>query len=377
MRTRAGSGYRLLSRLNLNPQKPGPFLSNGPAGYDFAAAVIHNAAANEYPTMTHNTDIAIIGAGIAGLTAALRAREAGFTPMIFEKSRGPGGRLASKRTQDGASVDMGAQFFTVRNPRFKALLADYAGEEALQLWDATLWHENTQGVVDRFHQAQRYVGTPRMTAVTRALSANLAINAGTRITAVTPGPDGWTLTTDQDPQGPFSRVIITAPPEQARALLAESLVASLALEDFRMLPCWTLALRFDEALTPGFDGMQLAHECLGWVARNTSKPQRGVAEWWVLHANSAWSATHQDSGSGEVAAAMTTAFRQRFDIRQAASDYLVHRWLYARPAGGPTPGFLSTAEGGIGLCGDWLAGGRVEGAFESADALAGEWFGQP
>ncbi|MEQ6886388.1 FAD-dependent oxidoreductase [Salicola sp. Rm-C-2C1-2] len=327
--------------------------------------------------MTDNTHIAIIGAGIAGLTAALRAREAGFTPVLFEKSRGPGGRLASKRTQDGASVDMGAQFFTIRNSRFKALLADYAGEEALQLWDATLWHENTQGAVGSFHQALRYVGTPRMTAVTRALSANFAINTGIRITAVTPEPDGWTLTTDEGPQGPFARVIITTPPEQARNLVAESVVASLGLEAFRMLPCWTLALRFEQALTPGFDGMQLAHECLGWVARNTSKPQRGAGEWWVLHANSTWSESHRDTASSEVAAAMTTAFRQRFDIQQPASDYLVHRWLYARPAGGPTPGFLSTAEGGIGLCGDWLAGGRVEGAFESADALAAQWFGQP
>ncbi|XOZ32346.1 NAD(P)/FAD-dependent oxidoreductase [Halomonadaceae bacterium KBTZ08] len=326
--------------------------------------------------MNPDADIAIIGAGMAGLTAALRAREAGWTPIVLEKSRGPGGRLASKRTREGASVDMGAQFFTVRNPRFRALLEDYAGREAFGLWDATLWHENGEGWVDSFHQALRYVGTPRMTAITRALATHAPIQAGTRLSAVVPAPDGWWLETSQGQLGPFERVIITTPPEQARDLLPQAVTASLALENFRMLPCWSLALRFDEALSPGFDGMQLAHECLGWVARNTSKPERGDTEWWVLHANGTWSDAHRDADAIEVAAAMTTAFRQRFNIRQVATDHLVHRWLYARPGAVPTPGFLSTADNSLGLCGDWLAGGRVEGAFESADGLASAWFRQ-
>lgn len=320
--------------------------------------------------------VAIIGAGIAGLTAALRAREQGLNVTVYEKSRGPGGRLASKRTREGDSVDMGAQFFTVRNPRFRSLLDHYANGQTFGLWDAALLHENAEGAVGGFHQALRYVGTPRMTAITRALARDLPLKSETRITALTPAPEGWWLETESDQQGPFQRVIISVPPEQARALLPDSVIASLGLENYSMLPCWALALRFDGAPDPGFDGMQLAHECLGWVARNTSKPERGAAEWWVLHANSTWSHTHRDADAGEVAATMTTAFRQRFDIRQAATDHLVHRWLYARPAAGPTPGFLRTEDDTLGLCGDWLTGGRVEGAFESADALAEAWFGQ-
>ena len=317
--------------------------------------------------------IAIIGAGIAGLTTALLAREHGLDATIFEKSRGPGGRLASKRAGGEASVDIGAQFFTVRNPRFRRLLEQHTGDGAYELWDATLWHENADGEISSFHQALRHVGTPRMTAVSRALARDLPIHAETRITAVTPAPEGWWLETASERYGPFSRVVVTAPPEQTRDLLPATITSSLELERFTMLPCWTVALRFDEALTPGFDGMQLAHECLGWVARNNSKPGRGDAEWWVLHANSTWSETHRDADPSDIAATLTTAFRERFDIRQTATDHLTHRWLYARPADGPTPGFLSTENDTIGLCGDWLAGGRVEGAFESAEALTTAW----
>lgn len=320
-----------------------------------------------------SASIAIIGAGIAGLTMALRAREQGMAATVFEKSRGPGGRLASKRVGDDVSVDMGAQFFTVRNPRFQALLDQYTGDGAFDLWNASLWHESADGEVGHFHPAQRYVGSPRMSAVTRALAQNLSIQSETRITAVTPRPEGWWLATARDQHGPFSRVVITAPPSQTRDLLPTFVTSPLGPERFRMLPCWAVALRFNEALNPGFDGMQLTHDSLGWVARNTSKPERGAAEWWVLHANSSWSDRHRDADPETVAGDLATAFRQRFGITHPISDHLVHRWLYARPASGPEPLYLSTAGNSLGLCGDWLAGGRVEGAFESADALMTAW----
>ena len=57
--------------------------------------------------------IAIIGTGIAGLSAAQALIAAGQNVELFDKSRGSGGRMASKRT-DAGSVDLGAQYFTAR-----------------------------------------------------------------------------------------------------------------------------------------------------------------------------------------------------------------------------------------------------------------------
>ena len=51
--------------------------------------------------------IAIIGAGLAGLSAARALTAAGHTPVVFEKSRGLGGRLATRRTEFGP-IDHGA-----------------------------------------------------------------------------------------------------------------------------------------------------------------------------------------------------------------------------------------------------------------------------
>lgn len=66
--------------------------------------------------------IAIIGAGVAGTVCAHRLKQADFNPIIFEKSRGLGGRLATRRTRAGHTFDHGAQYITAHSAKFKTLL---------------------------------------------------------------------------------------------------------------------------------------------------------------------------------------------------------------------------------------------------------------
>lgn len=73
-----------------------------------------------------NTPIAIIGSGMAGLSAAHALAAAGLNVQLFDKSRGSGGRMASKRS-DAGSLDLGAQYFTARDRRFV---------EVVQQWQA-------------------------------------------------------------------------------------------------------------------------------------------------------------------------------------------------------------------------------------------------
>ena len=52
-----------------------------------------------------------------------------------------------------------------------------------------------------------------------------------------------------------------------------------------MHPCWSALVAFDERVQAPFDGAFVSSSPLGWIARNRSKPQRGLAEGWVLHAS--------------------------------------------------------------------------------------------
>lgn len=172
-------------------------------------------------------------------------------------------------------------------------------------------------------------------------------------------------------------MIITAPPAQARDLLADSGLEELAsqLDDpvSRVLPCWAVAAHFPESPWPHHEGMRCQHPALFWVANNSSKPGReDKGQWWVLHASPAWTEEHVDASAEQVADKLLAAFRELTGFETPPDEWVTHRWLYARSEGGDQPGHLWFPDYGLGLAGDWLSGGRVEGAFDSASGLVAE-----
>lgn len=336
---------------------------------------------NDSPSRPNVRRVAIIGSGMAGLTAGLRLQSAGVTPTLFEKSRGPGGRLASKRLPDGAA-DIGAQYFTIRNPAFRAFLNQYAGADSYQRWQGNLRYQRRSGEWEGFLPDQRYVGVPRMTAISRRLARDLDLHSQVRIERLGRAIDGhWQLVDSNGAgHGSFDAVIITAPPAQARDLLVasdlEPLVHTFEEDIARMQACWTLVARFEPGLDLPYDGFQPRSEVLQWAGNNSSKPGREEqGEWWVLHGRPDWSDANRDTPAEQVAAELMKVFRQVTGTDQAPAQTLTHRWLYARSTATAGPGHLWFDEHGIGLIGDWLSGGRVEGAFNSAESLIREWRG--
>lgn len=327
--------------------------------------------------------VAIIGSGVAGLSIGLQLQARGMAVTLFEKSRGPGGRLASKRVDNGPEggewVDMGAQFFTLRNTRFRALIDTWAGPEAYAKWPARLRYQTTGGDWEGFRQATRFVGVPRMTAISRALSTHLTIRRGVRIGRLTRGEQGWRLLdTSAVDHGTFDGVILTMPPAQSRDLLLDSACPELAatLDDdvAAMDPCWAVAAYFEQPLALAYEGFQTRLPALQWAGNDSSKPGRDArGEWWVLHGQPEWSGAHRDDAPDAVADALLADFRAVSGVDQAPTQTLTHRWLYARSSRREGPGHYWFADHRLAVIGDWLTGGRVEGAFDSAVSLFDQW----
>ena len=59
--------------------------------------------------------VAIVAAGMSGLACARTLTDQGYAVTVFEKSRGVGGRMATRRTQHDITFDHGAQYFTTRD----------------------------------------------------------------------------------------------------------------------------------------------------------------------------------------------------------------------------------------------------------------------
>jgi renalase len=336
-------------------------------------------------TMFNQTDqmpvirrIAIVGSGMAGLTAALLLREQKHEVTVFEKSRGPGGRMAAKRVA-GGSVDIGAQYFTIRNPAFSSFLSQYA-DGSFEPWPVRFGYQTTTGQWEPFPQETRYVGVPRMTAITRGLSSAADIQAQTRIESLVRQGRKWLLEdTDGETHGPFDAVIVTAPPAQARDLFSNSKLTALSdqMQDpvSQIQPCWATAVYFRQPLEQPYEAMRCQDPVLDWIANNTSKPGReDSGQWWVLHATPQWSREHEKTPADRVADTMAEAFRRVTGIAATPDEWVSHRWLYAKSSPTEQPGFRWYREQGIGLAGDWLSGGRVEGAFDSASRLVAHMF---
>ena len=155
--------------------------------------------------------IAIIGTGIAGLSAAHALRSAGQTVQLFDKGHGSGGRMASKRSEAG-TLDLGAQYFTARDRRFLDALQHWREEGWVDEWKPALYQYRDGQLSPSPDEQPRWVGIPRMSAITRALLTDLQVVFSCRITEVFRGKQHWHL---QDAEGqnhgPFNQVLIAIP----------------------------------------------------------------------------------------------------------------------------------------------------------------------
>lgn len=335
----------------------------------------------------------MVGAGVSGLACARALAARGVAVTIFEKSRGVGGRAATRRvdTERGAlRFDHGAQYFTARDPAFAAEVDALAARELVAPWAGRV------AVLDRgaVHDAgapgteapRRWVAVPGMSALGGALATGLDVRLGTRIDAVQRAGTGWRLASDLGDAGSFDAVVVATPAPQAAPLLAAAAPPlALAASGAAMTPCWSVMLAVDAPLALPFDGAFVgarathasAGSPLAWVARDSSKPRRAAApgdpESWVLHASAEWSAEHLEVAAGEVAARLVAAFAEAAGLAPIGARFVAaHRWRFATPAPGLADRYLFAPAARVGACGDWCGGARVEGAYLSGIALAGE-----
>lgn len=322
-----------------------------------------------------STHIAIIGAGIAGLSCAAALRAAGHQVVVFDKSRGPGGRMSTRRG-DGWQADHGAQYFTARDPRFQRQVQRWIDSGLVAAWQVTPAVIGSDPAPSE-EATVRYVGVPDMPAPARALAAGIEVHTGHTINGLIREANGWRLSSAEHGElaGVHAQVVVAMPSPQAATLLAPAAPALSTLATAPdILPCWTVMAQLAQPPKLAFDAAFVNAGPLRWIARNNSKPGRSGQESWVLQASAQWSAEYLEHDAASVADVLLTAFRQLGGT--AALTFQAHRWRYANCEAGET-GSVWDGELGIGLCGDWLHGGRVEGAWLSGHHLAQRMLERP
>lgn len=307
-------------------------------------------------------NITVIGAGLSGLVAARSLASRGHSVIVLDKGRGVGGRLATRRIGE-AVFDHGAQFFTVRDPKFQTLVDGWLAADVVRVWCRGFDAEQ-----DGF---PRYVGSAGMTSIAKHLAMGLDVRASSLVFSVLPAANGgWTTTLDTGEAFDSDAVILTAPIPQSFGFAFTGGVEfpeELRTIDYDRTLGLLVALDGSPAI-PSPGALQNPDGVFSFVGDNQAKGISPVPAV-TFHANPQWSAEHWDTPHDEAEEL----------LRSAAAAYLGNasilasnfkRWRFATPQRNWPDRFWSNDAGNMVVAGDAFAGPRVEGAALSGLAAA-------
>lgn len=297
--------------------------------------------------------VGIIGAGMAGLSCAQALRRQGHNVIVFDKGRGPGGRMSTRRIDTPlgeAAFDHGAQYLTARDPAFVAQVDHWVQEGHVARWSPA--------------GPNAWVGTPAMNAPIRVMASDCDVRWNTAIDTLS--HDGeWRIGDER-----FDAAVVAVPAEQVALLVATHDVsladaARSAVSD----PCWTVMAAFDGPTPINRDRLKDIG-IIGSAVRNSAKPGRIGPEAWVLQASAEWSRAHLEDDLDMVERTLLAAFADHIGVGSpAVIATSAHRWRYAK-VGALHRGAIWNSDIQLGACGDWLLGPRIEAAWLSGQQLA-------
>jgi len=322
-------------------------------------------------------DVLIVGAGIAGLTAARSLCALGKSVLVLEKSRGVGGRAATRRW-NGLQVDHGAQFFTARSAEFRNQVDDWLQRGVCFEWSRGLHRFGEGGLLapgaDNF---PRYACREGMTALGRDLLGGEGgfVLRETKVAKVGTSSFGWQAQTEDGRTFRSRALVMTPPAPQSSELLRTAAPdASAFLTSIPMAPCLALVARYPRRDFP-WHGIQFPeHDVVAWIGNDTSKrpdlhPDASIV---VIHASPLFSEQHFDAAQDGIASKLLEAasLLSGADLAKPI-DFFLQRWRYALGSrDGTEPARLVKAPAPLVLAGDAIGGGKIEGAWLSGREAA-------
>lgn len=290
------------------------------------------------------------------------------------------------------TFDHGAQYFTQRDPRFAAQMASMPA--SCKAWNETIHNFQSDGLVfapSASEGEMHWISTPRMSSLPQQLALPLSekglVSLETRVMQIAhEGPRGWKIylegpSANQYEKSGFDGLVLAMPAAQTLQLLAgageiggiKSWISRLG--SVKMAPCWTLMLSFagkgsSGVSVPLWNAARSPSHSIAWIARESSKPDRGPNERWILQANHSWSEKHFETDKSQVHKLLIQAFSEISGISSEPSHVDSQRWRWAQTVAPLGQSHLWHSDLGLGVCGDWCLGHRVECAFISGLELA-------
>ncbi|MBK1989816.1 FAD-dependent oxidoreductase [Sphaerospermopsis aphanizomenoides BCCUSP55] len=332
------------------------------------------------------TDIAIIGAGISGLVCAQQLRQAGYGVVVVEKSRGVGGRVATRRFQ-GTCADHGACYLKPQGKLLSQFVDLLQHRQIIEVWTDTV-HEfsASEGISQPANLSPRYTAPQGMSAIAKFLTPGLDILLNQRVVKINFTPENtWLLTSESNEQFHTKALVVAIPAPQAEDLLAPLGAGLLGAEFLNHLrsvefyPCISVMAGYSPDSQPLPDWKALTfndHADLAWIGFDSSKRTQAEQPHFVLQSSASFAQQHLESENLQSVGnymLQTAAKNLTLPWLENPEWMQVHRWRYAFPRTPLDVACLSAASPlPLVCCGDWCGGNLVGGAMVSGLAAAAE-----
>lgn len=308
--------------------------------------------------------VIVVGAGMAGLTAARRLQAEGLQVTVVDKSRAVGGRMASKRIGP-ARFDTGAQHFSVRSPEFVVEVGRWLVAGVARVWYSS--SESSRlgvGAVPAHRGPEpRHAGSPAMRSIAEHLADGLDVELGVTIDQIAI-EDGAVLAVAGERTLRADACIVTAPVPQVVAMLgALAGPEEDRLRAVRYEPCLAAMLTLSES--PHLpDGHLAVHgDPVAWLADNQHKGVSTVPAV-TVHSSYAFARDHLEEPPERFARVLADASSPHLGAEIVGVRG--HRWRFALPIDPSDEGAVMISERPpIVVAGEAFSGARVEGAFLS------------
>ncbi len=324
-------------------------------------------------------EIAVVGAGVAGLTCARKLQQAGRQVVVFDKSRGLGGRLATRRLAN-THADHGVCYLQPKGAAFGSLIDELVNKQILRIWTNRIHRLATNDVLQppaKF--APCYAAPLGATSIARYLGQDLEVINNQAITEISPVGNRWQINS-ADSHWTAEQIVVAVPPAQALAIAGKVTNPSCVdqISSVNFAPSITSIAVFPKSQQAAvaqlpWQGIQcIDHPILGWIGLDSSKQLDPVQPVLVVQSSAEFATQHFDAPDlkpiGRQLLASAIPFAPGLDAPEILQ---VHRWGYAF-AQNPVSDLFLTAQtiAPLYFCGDWCGGNRVESAFLSGSALA-------
>jgi hypothetical protein len=332
--------------------------------------------------------IAIIGAGISGLVAGRTLAKAGFEVVVFEKSRGYGGRMATRYAgkKHEIKLDHGVSYLEGKSPEFRAFLLELLEEGLTKPWSGRHMLLEDGRYMEYYHEEPRAVALDGMNSIGRYLARLVDVRLEEKVGGLTfIGDDrrkkrSWMLNLESSDTFQADAVIIATPSKQAYSVLNTTIDEVSTLKIVREIdeveydPMFVLMAGYDSIPELDWDMLDIKDSVLGWAAVESSKRKMKKTHL-VVHSTPDFARKHMEKREG-AEKLMLEEMTELFGDWAGNPDWSqLHFWRYNQainPLGVPYID-LNEMEKPLAVVGSYMNGNSVESAYLSGLKLAEKW----